>query len=575
MTNDAHRWDTLILVLAMVPVAFGTLFQGGYFTWQAYLMMALALPSILGFLGVSALSMAATVYFQATMVEFFKVLFWAILFYVVLGVTRRTRQLDLAVSFLIALSVVVSALGLLAYVAMRAAWTGPLSSWLASNQLTQAMSICSTLQYLNTFAAFLILPIFLSLTRALDVRRWWARMLYGALAGFFVVMLILTQSRGGLLALLITTLLFPIMLPRGQRLKGALAVLLLLAALALTFWLKRDVFVPMLVNMAARMRTLFAFVGGVKDAGLYQRVVMIHDSWDMLLRRPLLGTGAGTYQYIYTQFRSIPFYAKFPHSIVFEELVDMGILGAVAFLALVGSLLWRGLRIARREHSAVFAGLLAGGFGNVLHAAVDFDWSLLVMPALFFVTCGLLLARERREPDAVPQRVAVGYRHGPGPLRFLAVTLVVIVIWSSVFIILLSAANTALAQRSVAGGDVASAEYRYRTAARLAPLGAEQRADLAAFLQEHVQGTSQRHALTRAVGPTTMNWPGCIWTRRTRGRQWRHSLQLIAIPCAQTAGSSWRLRWTQVVTRPAPIGHSTARSNCRNRAATESEHPGT
>jgi len=297
----------------------------------------------------------------------------------------------------------------------------------------------STLQYRNTFAAFLILPIFVALTRALDVRRWWARVLYGALAGFFVVMLILSQSRGGLLAFLITILLFPIMLPRGQRLRGILAVFLLVASLALIFWLKRDVFLPMLLSMTVRMRQLFAFAGGVQDASLYARVVMIRDSWTMLVHRPVLGTGAGTYQDVYTQFRSIPFYAKFPHSIVFEQLVEMGILGAGAFLALVGSLLWRGLRIARREQTAVFAGLLAGAFGNVLHAAVDFDWSLLVMPVLFFVTCALLVSRQRRDPDVVPPRVVLGTRHAPRSARVLAGMACVVVVWSAVFVILLSA----------------------------------------------------------------------------------------------------------------------------------------
>jgi len=44
-----HRYDKLILVLALVPAMFGSLFQGGYFTWQAYLMMALALPAVLLF----------------------------------------------------------------------------------------------------------------------------------------------------------------------------------------------------------------------------------------------------------------------------------------------------------------------------------------------------------------------------------------------------------------------------------------------------------------------------------------------------------------------------------------------
>ena len=514
MNDDMHRYDKLILVLALVPAVFGALFQGGYFTWQAYLMMLLALPAVLlfvvtrsrhgwaraggavdvtmlAFLGVCVLSMVATVYFQATMVAFFKVLFCAILFYVVFNVTRRTAQLDLAVSMLLGLGAVLSLIGLLAYAGARNQLTGPFWTWLGTHGLAQGTSVSSTLQYHNTFAAFLILPIFLALTRALDVRRWWARVLYGALAGFFVVMLILSQSRGGLLAFLITLILFPVMLPRGQRLKGILAVFLLVAALALTFWLRRDVFLPMLLSMTVRIKKLFAFVGGVQDASLYARIVMIRDSWAMLLRRPVLGTGAGTYQYVYTQFRSIPFYAKFPHSILFEELVDMGILGGVAFLALIGSLLWRGLRIARREQATVFAGLLAGAFGNILHAAVDFDWSLLAMPVLFFVTCGLLVSRERREPGATVAHVAMGYHHAPRSARLLTGVAFVVVVWSAVFVILLSAANTALAQRAESQGDLPSAQYRYRTAARLAPLGAEQKADLAAFLQAHVQETAR------------------------------------------------------------------------------------
>jgi len=514
VSDDMHRYDKLILVLALVPAVFGAVFQGGYFTWQAYLMMLLALPAVLlfvvtrsrhgwaraggavdvtllAFVGVCALSMVATVYFQATLVSFFKVLFCAILFYIVFNVTRHTDQLDLAVSILLGLGVLLSLIGLLAYAGASSQLTGPFWTWLGTRGLTEGLSVTSTLQYRNTFAAFLILPMFLALARALDVRRWWARVLYGGLAGFFVVMLILSQSRGGLLALLITLLLFPVMLPRGQRLKGILGVFLLVAALALTFWFKRDVFLPMLLTMTVRIKGLFAFVGGVYDVSLYARVVMIRDAWAMLLRRPVLGTGAGTYQYVYTQFRSIPFYAKFPHSIVLEELVDMGVLGGVAFLALVGSLLWRGLRIARREQAVVFAGLLAGAFGNVLHAAVDWDWSLLVMPVLFFVTCGLLVSRQRREPSVATAHVAMGYRHAPRSVRLLTGALFVVVVWGFVFVILLSAANTALAQRAESQDDLPSAQYRYRTAVRLAPLGAEQKADLAAFLQTHIEAAAQ------------------------------------------------------------------------------------
>jgi len=49
VNDDMHRYDKLILVLALVPAVFGALFQGGYFTWRAYLMLLLALPAVLLF----------------------------------------------------------------------------------------------------------------------------------------------------------------------------------------------------------------------------------------------------------------------------------------------------------------------------------------------------------------------------------------------------------------------------------------------------------------------------------------------------------------------------------------------
>ena len=534
MNDDMHRYDKLILALALVPAVFGAVFQGGYYTWQAYLMMVLALPSVLlfvltrsrhgwaraggavdvtmlAFVGVCALSMVATVYFQATLVSFFKVLFCAMLFYIVFNVTRHTDQLNLAVDILLELGALLSLIGVLAYIGANRQLTSPFWTWLGARGLIQIKSVCSTLQYRNTFAAFLILPFFLAMSRLLDVHRWWARILYGTLAGFFIVMLILTQSRGGLLAFLITLLLFPVMLPKGRRRAGTLSVLFVVGAVALTFWLKRDIFLPMLLSMTVRIRELFAFAGGVQDASLYARVVMIRDAWTMLLHRPVLGTGAGTYQYVYTQFRSIPFYAKFPHSIVFEQLVEMGIVGGVAFLALIGSLLWRGLRIARREQAAVFAGLLAGAFGNVLHAAVDFDWSLLVMPALFFIVCGLLVSRQRRDPDVAQPHVAMGYRGAPHSARILAGMVFVVLVWGAVFVILLSAVNTALGQRADSRGDLSSAQYRYRTAARLAPLGAEQKGDLAAFLQAHADTVAQDPAEVRQLYESAVRLNPRMW----------------------------------------------------------------
>jgi len=59
---------------------------------------------------------------------------------------------------------------------------------------------------------------------------------------------------------------------------------------------------------------------------------MIKDSLRILKDFPILGTGNGTYQYIYAKYRTIYFFSKFPHSIFFQTLDELGILGGAAFI---------------------------------------------------------------------------------------------------------------------------------------------------------------------------------------------------------------------------------------------------
>jgi O-antigen ligase len=112
----------------------------------------------------------------------------------------------------------------------------------------------------------------------------------------------------------------------------------------------------------------------------------------------LKGTGAGTYQNTWNRYRDANFQVLDAHSLYFETLSEMGVVGLALLLAMLGSLLgglaWRLGGRGRPEVAAVLAATLAW----VVHAGVDWDWELTSVSVWMFGLAGLALAR--REPAA-------------------------------------------------------------------------------------------------------------------------------------------------------------------------------
>ncbi|PIV56980.1 MAG: hypothetical protein COS15_00350, partial [Caldiserica bacterium CG02_land_8_20_14_3_00_36_38] len=127
----------IIILLSLVPVFFSALFQGGYFPWETYLTFLLALPAIFLFLFtkinspeglrksgadrglfifllVTFVSLFFTVYFHATLTEFFKVLIYLSLFYIILNCIESEKDIGLILNSILSLSFVLSLLGILA-----------------------------------------------------------------------------------------------------------------------------------------------------------------------------------------------------------------------------------------------------------------------------------------------------------------------------------------------------------------------------------------------------------------------------------------------------------------------------
>jgi hypothetical protein len=124
-----------------------------------------------------------------------------------------------------------------------------------------------------------------------------------------------------------------------------------------------------------------------------------HDFWrvaiDSFGEKPILGHGAGTYQFSWGELRSIPVTVRDAHSLYLEAFAELGLVGGLIILGLVGLLLWTGLsawRAARGPQRELYAVLSAVAVTFAIGAANDWFWEIAAMGAVFFLASGALVA---------------------------------------------------------------------------------------------------------------------------------------------------------------------------------------
>ena len=118
-------------------------------------------------------------------------------------------------------------------------------------------------------------------------------------------------------------------------------------------------------------------------------------SLDSFAEEPLLGHGAGTYVFSWNELRDIEMPVHDAHSLYLEAFAELGLVGGILVLALVGTLLWTAFAAwrdaggPRRElHAVLLAAMLAFAVG----AAIDWLWEIAALGAVFFLAAGAVVA---------------------------------------------------------------------------------------------------------------------------------------------------------------------------------------
>jgi hypothetical protein len=231
-------------------------------------------------------------------------------------------------------------------------------------------------------------------------------------------------------------------------------------------------------------------------------------SLDAFGEDPLLGQGAGTYRFAWNQEREIETTVLDAHSLYLEAFAELGLVGGLIVLGLVGTLLWTGFaawRAASGPRRDLHAVLLGACLAFATGAMIDWFWELAAVGAIFFAASGALvaarcaqLARARAESN------------GHGERRRFGLTVVgLAVAWVAALALvgpLLVDREIDTSNAAAAEGNIAKAVEHADTARSIEPWAAAPYLQLGLLAESQDDYATATERLSQAIDREEGNW---------------------------------------------------------------------
>ncbi len=185
---------------------------------------------------------------------------------------------------------------------------------------------------------------------------------------------------------------------RGIALAAALAVVAVVVAVGGRAWHQ---FSSPDIQFPSNPQAHFADLSGAGRHEFYKVAI------EAFGEKPILGHGAGTYQFSWNQLRSIELPVHDAHSLYLEAFAELGVVGGLLVIALIATLLWCAFatwRAAPEPQRDRYAALLAAMLAFAVGAAFDWFWEIPAIGAFFFLAAGVVVAARCSQLAADPRR---------------------------------------------------------------------------------------------------------------------------------------------------------------------------
>ena len=257
------------------------------------------------------------------------------------------------------------------------------------------------LGYANGLGIYAAIGILLAVGLAVALRPPLLRLACLAPVGILVPSLYLTDSRAAELSLAVGLV---VLVRFSRRLSRALAGAFALVAAG-----------AVAIVVAASLHQEHTLLSGLFGAN---RPRYWHVAWREWTMKPVLGSGAGTFERYWLLYRPVSSFARDAHSLYLETLAELGPVGLVLLLAALGL----PLLVLRGRRDPLLATAAAGYVAYLVHTGVDWDWELPAV-TLCGLVCGASLLVGARRDDAPELRPWARFA-----LLVLAVALAVLVL---------------------------------------------------------------------------------------------------------------------------------------------------
>jgi O-antigen ligase len=232
------------------------------------------------------------------------------------------------------------------------------------------------------------------------------------------------------------------------------------------------------------------------------------DAWD---EDPILGHGAGTYQFDWTRLRSIPMNIHNAHSLYLQTLSELGavgfllVVGLVLYLLYIGFQAWRNARGPNRD---LYAVLLASALAFAVGAAIDWFWQIAAVGAIFFLATGILVAGRCRQL-AGPRRFGGAETGEPEQRRFGLAVAGLAVAWLTALALigpLLVDHEIKSSQAAAADNNLVDAHSHAETARSIEPWAASPYLQLGLVSEAEGDYPTAAGRLQQAINREEENW---------------------------------------------------------------------
>lgn len=248
-------------------------------------------------------------------------------------------------------------------------------------------------------------------------------------------------------------------------------------------------------DLTAQLKT----VNG-SDHSFAIRFAFYKDALEIAKDYPLLGTGAGGWKALYTQYRTLPYTTSEVHNAYLQTLVETGLLGFLVYLALWGTGIYSAFRLFKHFRKdarwplvwSVILAFVAMG----MHSFLDFDLSLPTLSIITWIMFALI-----RNARQLAKKQPEGFKLA-GSRRWLVLVTgftVALVVALPAYRLYQAGQIGAEGARAMAAGDLNKAESQMRQAISMDPYTGSFVADLARINLVHWLQDNDQDRLKQGV----------------------------------------------------------------------------